>query len=92
MGPVWHGGQHHEAEELTACYLNCLRIATARQFESVAFPGISTGIYGYPKAEAAALAVREVRQWLAAHAWPQEVIFVAFDAETKRQYEQALAG
>ncbi|GAB3637667.1 hypothetical protein GCM10027422_32570 [Hymenobacter arcticus] len=68
-----------------------MTIATARQFESIAFPGISTGIYGYPKPEAAALAVREVRQWLAAHEWPREVILVAFDAESKRLYEQEIA-
>ena len=89
-GPVWHGGKLHEAEELAACYQSCLKIATARQFASIAFPGISTGIYGYPKAEAAAIAVREVRQWLAAHEWPQEVVLVAFDAENKRLYEQEL--
>ncbi|WP_460584930.1 O-acetyl-ADP-ribose deacetylase [Hymenobacter arcticus] len=90
-GPVWHGGSLHEAEDLIACYQSCLTIATARQFESIAFPGISTGIYGYPKPEAAALAVREVRQWLAAHEWPREVILVAFDAESKRLYEQEIA-
>ncbi len=54
----------------------------------MAFPGISTGIYGYPKAEAAAVAVREVRQWLAAHEWPREVVLVAFDEESKQLYEQ----
>jgi O-acetyl-ADP-ribose deacetylase (regulator of RNase III) len=57
----------------------------------VAFPGISTGIYGYPKAEAAAVAVREVRQWLAAHEWQREVVLVAFDDETKQLYEQEVA-
>jgi O-acetyl-ADP-ribose deacetylase (regulator of RNase III) len=92
VGPVWNGGHKGEPELLAACYRNSLRLAFERNMASVAFPGISTGIYGYPKAEAAALAVREVRQWLASHAWPQEVVFVAFDAETKRQYEQALAG
>ena len=91
-GPVWHGGNQHEAAELAACYQNCLKIATARKLESVAFPGISTGIYGYPKPEAAAVAVREVRQWLAAHEWPQTVVFVVFDEENRRLYEQELAG
>ena len=61
------------------------------QFESIAFPGISTGIYGYPKPEAAAVAGREIRQWLAAHEWPREVVLVAFDQENKRLYEQVLA-
>ncbi|TPG72530.1 O-acetyl-ADP-ribose deacetylase [Hymenobacter nivis] len=89
-GPVWHGGRQHEGEELAACYQSCLKIASARQFDSVAFPGISTGIYGYPKAEAA-IAVREVRQWLGAHAVPATVTFVVFDDENQRLYEQALA-
>ncbi|OGX85721.1 O-acetyl-ADP-ribose deacetylase [Hymenobacter lapidarius] len=89
-GPVWHGGNQHEAEELAQCYQSCLKIATAREFESVAFPGISTGIYGYPKPAAAALVVREVRQWLAAHAWPQTVTFVVFDEESQRLYERKL--
>ena len=89
-GPVWHGGNQHEAEELAACYQSCLKIVTARKFESVAFPGISTGIYGYPKAEATAGAGREVRQWLAAHEWPQQVIFVVFDEENRQLYEAAL--
>ena len=90
-GPVWHGGGQHEAEELAACYQSCLKIAMARQFKSVAFPGISTGIYGYPKPEAATVAVREVRQWLAAHAWPHTVVFVVFDEESRRLYERELA-
>ena len=90
-GPVWHGGHQHEAEELAACYQSCLRIASAREFESVAFPGISTGIYGYPNKEAAAIAMREVREWLAAHEWPNTVVFVVFDDESRRIYEAALA-
>ncbi len=80
-----------EPELLANCYRNSLRLAAANQLESIAFPGISTGIYGYPKAEAAALAVREVQQWLAAHEWPREVVLVAFDAENKRLYEQEVA-
>lgn len=90
VGPVWNGGHRGEPELLAGCYRNSLRLAAENQFESVAFPGISTGIYGYPKPEAAALAVREIRQWLAAHEWPREVILVAFDAESKQLYEQEL--
>ena len=90
VGPVWHGGKQHEPELLAACYRNCLKIAAGRQLVSVAFPGISTGIYGYPKKEAAAIAVRAVRQWLAAHEWPQTVVFVVFDEENRRLYEQEL--
>ena len=91
VGPVWHGGHKGEPELLASCYRNSLRLALDNQLVSIAFPGISTGIYGYPKAEAAAVAVREVQQWLATHEWPREVILVAFDAESQRLYEQALA-
>lgn len=79
VGPVWNGGHKGEPELLANCYRHSLAIALDHQLESVAFPGISTGIYHYPKQEAAALAVRE---------WPREVVLVAFDAETKELYEQ----
>lgn len=92
VGPVWNGGQRGEPELLAACYRNSLRLAFERQLESVAFSSISTGVYGYPKPEAATIAVREVQQWLATHEWPKEVVLVAFDEENKRLYEQALAG
>jgi O-acetyl-ADP-ribose deacetylase (regulator of RNase III) len=92
VGPVWNGGHKGEPALLASCYRNSLRLAAEHQLASLAFPGISTGIYGYPKPEAAAIAVREVQQWLATHDWPQEVILVAFDAESQRLYEQALAG
>ena len=90
VGPVWNGGHKGEPDLLANCYHNSLRLASENKLASVAFPGISTGIYGYPKAEAAAIAVREVQRWLATHEWPQEVILVAFDAEAKQLYEQAL--
>ena len=89
VGPVWNGGRKGEPELLASCYRNSLRLALENKLASVAFPGISTGIYGYPKAEAAAIAVREVQQWLATHEWPQEVVLVAFDVEAKQLYEQA---
>ncbi|MGI4883895.1 MAG: O-acetyl-ADP-ribose deacetylase [Janthinobacterium lividum] len=91
VGPVWNGGHKGEPELLANCYRNSLRLATEQELDSVAFPGISTGIYGYPKPEAAAVAVREVRQWLGAHAVPATVTFVVFDEENQRIYEQALA-
>jgi O-acetyl-ADP-ribose deacetylase (regulator of RNase III) len=91
VGPHWNGGHKGEPEKLASCYRSSLQLALENQLESVAFPGISTGIYGYPKAEAAAVAVREVRQWLAAHEWPREVVFVVFDDEAKKLYEQEVA-
>ena len=91
VGPVWNGRHKDEPELLARCYRNSLQLALTNKLESVAFPGISTGIYHYPKPAAAALAVREVQQWLAAHEWPREVVFVAFDAEAKQLYEQEIA-
>lgn len=90
VGPVWNGGHREEPELLANCYRNSLRLAEAHTLASLAFPGISTSIYGYPKKEAAAIAVREVRQWLATHAFPKKVIFVVFNKESRRLYEQEL--
>ncbi|HEX8350800.1 MAG TPA: macro domain-containing protein, partial [Hymenobacter sp.] len=80
----------NEPELLANCYRNSLRLAADNNLGSVAFPGISTGIYGYPKAEAAAVAVREVREFLAKHPLPETVVLVAFDEESHRLYEQEL--
>ncbi|TGE25777.1 O-acetyl-ADP-ribose deacetylase [Hymenobacter aquaticus] len=91
VGPVWNGGQKDEAEKLASCYRNSLRLAAENQLDSVAFPGISTGIYGYPKAEATAIAVREVRQFLAQHDFPNTAVFVVFDDQSRQLYEQELS-
>ncbi|GAB3234652.1 O-acetyl-ADP-ribose deacetylase [Hymenobacter seoulensis] len=90
VGPVWNGGHKHEPELLADCYRNSLHIAADHKLHSIAFPGISTGIYGYPKAEATTIAVRQVRQFLQEHELPQEVVFVAFDEESYHLLEQAL--
>ena len=66
VGPVYRDGQHGEPEKLAACYRNSLALAAENGCKSVAFPCISTGIYGYPKEEAAKIAVREVKEFLAA--------------------------
>ena len=63
-GPVWHGGQSGEPELLAACYLNSLRLAKAHSLQSVAFPLISAGIYGYPRAQAIEVAAGAIRQFL----------------------------
>ncbi|QIL77119.1 O-acetyl-ADP-ribose deacetylase [Hymenobacter sp. HDW8] len=90
VGPVWNGGHKQEPELLANCYRNSLRVAAENGLHSIAFPGISTGIYGYPKPEATTVAVREVLAFLEAHAQPAEVVFVVFDAENKRLYEREL--
>ncbi|WP_375437859.1 O-acetyl-ADP-ribose deacetylase [uncultured Hymenobacter sp.] len=90
VGPVWNGGHKQEPELLANCYRNSLRLATENQLRSIAFPGISTGVYGYPKAEATAIAVREVRAFLEQHDLPQEVVFVTFDEASFQLYEREL--
>ncbi|SMB88316.1 Appr-1-p processing domain protein [Hymenobacter roseosalivarius DSM 11622] len=90
VGPVWNGGHKQEPESLANCYRNSLSIAAQKKLASVAFPGISTGIYGYPKPEATAIAVREVLAFLETHEHPAEVVFVVFDGESKRLYEREL--
>lgn len=88
VGPVWHGGSRNEAELLAHCYRNSLSLAARHQLDSIAFPAISTGIYGYPLAPATEIAVREVRNWAGN---PQRVIFCCFSAEVAAVYSAALA-
>jgi O-acetyl-ADP-ribose deacetylase (regulator of RNase III) len=90
VGPIWRGGNAGEAETLAACYRNSLRIAVENGFASVAFPAISTGVYGYPRDAAARIAVKSVTVHLATHAYPEAVIFVCFDASTEAVYRAAL--
>ncbi|WP_417315335.1 O-acetyl-ADP-ribose deacetylase [Enterobacter sp.] len=90
VGPVWHGGEHHEARILEDAYRNCLRLAADNGYKTMAFPAISTGVYGYPKADAAAIAVDTVYRYLSLKPMPEQVIFVCFDEETARLYRQRL--
>jgi O-acetyl-ADP-ribose deacetylase (regulator of RNase III) len=87
VGPVWHGGGIGEPELLASCYRRSLELAAA--LDSIAFPAISTGAFGYPLEEAAHIAVREVMHW--SHAQPREIIFCTFDDRTTEVYERELA-
>ncbi|MFZ2006616.1 MAG: O-acetyl-ADP-ribose deacetylase [Stellaceae bacterium] len=91
VGPVWHGGQAGERETLASCYRACLSIARQHALTTIAFPAISTGIYGFPREPAAAIAVATVAEHLAAETLPENVIFVCFDAATQAAYEAILA-
>jgi O-acetyl-ADP-ribose deacetylase (regulator of RNase III) len=79
VGPVWHGGSSGEPELLASCYRRSLEIAAAHRLASMAFPSISTGVYGYPKGTAAKTAVRTVTEFLAESELPETVIFCCFD-------------
>ena len=91
VGPVWRGGRHGEPELLANCYRNCLRIAADHQFGSIAFPAISCGVYGYPLASAAAIAVREARAFASQRSSVTKILFVCFNAEILACYQKLLA-
>jgi O-acetyl-ADP-ribose deacetylase (regulator of RNase III) len=86
VGPVWQGGTAGEAALLASCYRRSIEVARAAGARSIAFPAISTGIFGYPPQEAAEVAVRTLRE----HAGDMDVQLVAFDADTSRIYESLL--
>lgn len=91
VGPVWRGGAVNEAELLASCYRSSLALMRKHDLTSIAFPAISTGIYGYPLQAATAIAVREVRDWLAIQSQPHSVTFCCFSAEVAAVYSAALA-
>lgn len=92
VGPVYDDGRSGEPELLALCYRNSLGLAVEHGVRTIAFPAISCGAYGYPIEEACAIAVREVRAFLAADARIERVVFVAFDDKVRAAYQQALGG
>ena len=82
VGPVWHGGTKGEAEKLADCYRNSLLLAVQHNCNSIAFPAISTGVYGFPKATAAHIAVTTINNFLAQQNDLKEVMLVCFDEES----------
>jgi O-acetyl-ADP-ribose deacetylase (regulator of RNase III) len=87
VGPVWHGGKYNEAALLASCYRNSLELAHKNGIKTIAFPGISTGVYGYPKDEAAEIAVMIMREY--EHKF-DEIIACCFSAGDKVLYEKLL--
>lgn len=90
VGPVWRDGNHREPELLASCYRACFEIAAGNQIQTIAFPAISCGIYGYPIPAAAEIAVREARAALGRHPEILKVIFVSFDNEVHEAYRRLL--
>ncbi len=89
-GPIWRGGCFGEADQLKACWTNALNLAREQEMHSIAFPSISTGVYGYPLAEAATIAMSAVKEFINRNSdYDLVIIIVAFDDKTKEAYENA---
>jgi O-acetyl-ADP-ribose deacetylase (regulator of RNase III) len=89
VGPVWHGGTRGEAQTLASCYRKSLLLAAEAGLTGIAFPNISTGVYGYPKNKAAAVAAEAVRETLNETPAIEWVIFVCFDEENFKFTKEA---
>jgi O-acetyl-ADP-ribose deacetylase (regulator of RNase III) len=90
VGPVWHGGGSGEAETLARCYARSLEIAADLGFSSIAFPAISTGVYGYPQKEAAQVVWKTLSAFFAANAAPETVYLVFFSEDGARVFLEAV--
>ena len=91
VGPIWHGGKRGEPEALAGCYENSLKLAVRHGIRSIAFPSISTGVYGYPVKKAAEIAVRTVKKFLDEN--PEKldtVMWVLFNEEAEEAYKKEL--
>jgi O-acetyl-ADP-ribose deacetylase (regulator of RNase III)/catechol 2,3-dioxygenase-like lactoylglutathione lyase family enzyme len=91
VGPMWAGGDQGEPETLASCYRRSLALAEEAGVRSLAIPAISTGIYGYPAAKAASVAVREIALWLDTHELPETVILSAFSADAAMVIRRAMS-
>ena len=87
VGPVWHGGKSNEADLLRNAYLNSLKLAVENGVETIAFPNISTGVYGFPKEKAAKIAIEVVTQFLSEKDQIKQAYFVCFDQENYELYQ-----
>ena len=86
VGPIWGGGRHNEDMLLADCYRNCLRIAQENSFHSIAFPAISTGVYGFPIPRASRIAFNEIKDHCRKYLLPEKIYIVCFDIRTYQAY------
>lgn len=91
VGPVWNGGHRNEPELLASCYRNSLRLAVENDFHTLAFPCISTGVYGYPKPGAARIALKEITDFLKKNPCFGKIIVCCFSGEDYQLYESLLS-
>jgi len=96
VGPVWNGGQNDENKKLASCYFNSLSLAVEHGCKSIAFPNISTGIYGFPKEKAAVIAIETITTFLNSNSFIGKVLLICFDDENyalaKRELERLSPG
>lgn len=90
VGPVWHGGNQDEDQQLAAAYTNSLSIAAETGLKTIAFPAISTGVYGFPKARAATIVYHAVKQFLDHHSLPREVYLIFFSSDDEQEFLETL--
>jgi Predicted phosphatase homologous to the C-terminal domain of histone macroH2A1 len=90
VGPVWYGGYRDEHSLLASCYRSSLAIAKEKKIKTLAFPGISTGAYGFPKDLAALIAVNETKRFLTKNRYPEKVIFVTYGDDSYETYRKLL--
>ena len=90
VGPVWYGGYRDEHSLLASCYQSSLAIAKEKKIKTLAFPGISTGAYGFPKDLAALIAVNETKRFLTKNRYPEKVIFVTYGDDSYETYRKLL--
>ena len=90
VGPLWYGGYRDEPDLLASCYQSTLSLAKENKIKTIAFPGISTGVYGFPKDLAAIIAINETKRFINKHPYPRKVIFVAYDDDSFETYRKLL--
>lgn len=90
VGPVWKGGNQGEAEILANCYRRCLELAQENEIKSIAFPAISTGVYGFPLERATSIAVKEVKRFLEQNNSLQKIVFVCFNQDVFSIYQKTI--
>lgn len=90
VGPIWYDGSHQEDALLASCYQTSLALAEQHHIRSIAFPAISTGIFGFPLERATDIAISETKRFLDAHALPEQVVFVCFGAQSYQVYLAAM--
>lgn len=90
VGPVWNGGEYNEDNLLESCYKNSLKLAVENKIKTIAFPAISTGLYGFPLERATQIAIKIVKEFISTKPGITKVIFICFDTKTESVYKKYL--